>query len=268
MSTSELDLNSYFERIGYTGPREPTIDVLEQIHLAHATQIPFENLDIQLGRPIAIDLASIQSKIVRAGRGGYCFEQNTLLAAVLEELGFGVTMLAARVRFGATRVLPRTHMLLMVNVAGEEWLTDVGFGTGGLLKPLRMRPNDVSRQFSWSFRLIEEKGFWQLQSLREDRWQTLYVFTHEPQYTIDFQMANHYVSTHPDSRFVQTLAVQKQTPAACYLLRNRELTVIEGDRTTVKQVGDDEALLSVLAEHFGLRFPPGTRFRCLSCPAE
>lgn len=264
MSNCELNLDSYFERIGYVGPREPTLDVLERIHLAHATQIPFENLDIQLGRPIAIDLASIQSKIVRAGRGGYCFEQNTLLAAVLEELGFGVTMLAARVRFGATRILPRTHMLLMVNVAGQDWLADVGFGTGGLLKPLMICHGDVSRQFTWSFRLMEEHGFWQLQSLREGRWQDLYVFTLEPQYAIDFQMANHYVSTHPDSRFVQTLAVQRQSPSACYLLRNRELTVIERDRATVTQIADDEALLSVLDEHFGLRFPAGTRFRCLT----
>jgi N-hydroxyarylamine O-acetyltransferase len=265
--TNDLSLDAYFQRIGYSGPREPTLDALEQIHLAHATHIPFENLDIQLGRPITIDLASIQGKLVAAGRGGYCFEQNTLLAAVLEKLGFGVTLLSARVRLGAARVLPRTHMLLKVDVAGEEWLADVGFGTGGLLKPMRIRPGDLSRQFSWSFRLLEETGFWRLQSLREGAWQDLYVFTLEPNYAIDFEMANHYVSTHPASRFVQTLAVQRQSPAACYLLRNRELTVIEGDTINVSQIDDDEVLLAVLADRFGLSFPPGTRFRCLSSSA-
>jgi N-hydroxyarylamine O-acetyltransferase len=263
MSTGDLDIDAYFERIGYGGPREATLPVLEQIHLAHATRIPFENLDIQLGRPIAIDLPSIQSKLVQARRGGYCFEQNTLLAAALEKLGFGVTPLAARVRLGASRVLPRTHMLLKVEVAGEDWLADVGFGTGGLLQPVRIRPHDVSQQFLWSFRLTEEDGFWRLQSLREGTWQDLYVFTLEPHHPIDFEMANHYVSTHPASRFVQTLAVQKQSPGGCYLLRNRELTLIEGGTTSVRQIGDDELLLAVLAETFGLEFPPGTRFKCL-----
>jgi N-hydroxyarylamine O-acetyltransferase len=263
-SSIELDLDAYFRRIGYAGRREPTLEVLEQIHLAHATHIPFENLDIQLGRPIAIDLASIQTKLVAARRGGYCFEQNTLLAAVLENLGFSVIRLGARVRLNANRVLPRTHMLLKVHVAGEDWLADVGFGTGGLLKPLRMLPGDVSRQFTWSFRLVEDEGFWRLQSLREGVWQDLYVFTHEPNYAIDFEMANHYVSTHPASRFVQTLTVQRQSTEVCYLLRNRELTVVEGGTSTVSQIGDDEALLAVLTEHFGLSFPAGTRFRCLT----
>ena len=261
--TDDVDLDSYFGRIGYAGPREATLEALEQIHLAHATCIPFENLDIQLGRPIAIDLASIQRKLVVARRGGYCFEQNTLLAAALEQLGFKVTRLGARVRLNAARVLPRTHMLLSVRVAGDEWLADVGFGTGGLLKPLPMRREDVSQQYSWRFRLLEEEGLWHLQSLREGVWQDLYVFTLEPYYAIDFEMANHYVSTHPASRFVQTLAVQRQSPDACYLLRNRELTVIEDGKSKMEQIDDDEALLAVLAERFGLSFPPGTRFRCL-----
>ncbi|HVA48665.1 MAG TPA: arylamine N-acetyltransferase [Pirellulales bacterium] len=264
LPAAALDLDAYFRRIGYTGPRQATPEVLDAVHLAHATSIPFENLDIQLGRPIGIDLASIQAKLVKARRGGYCFEQNTLLAAVLERLGFHVTPLAARVRLGAHRVLPRTHMMLMVDVAGQAWLADVGFGTGGLLEPIRLRPGGVSRQFGWSFRLVEERGVWVLESLREGAWQPLYVFTLEPHYALDFEMANHYVSTHPASRFVQTLAVQRQTPEACYLLRNRELTVIKDGNSDCRQIVDAEALLAVLAETFGLEFPPGTRFRCLS----
>ena len=261
--TETIDLDAYFERIGYAGPREPTLDVLEAIHLAHATHIPFENLDIQLGRPIAIDLGSIQCKLVASRRGGYCFEQNTLLAAVLEKLGFTVTRLGARVRLNATRVLPRTHMLLSVRLGDEAWLADVGFGTGGLFKPLKVQPGLESKQFLWTFRLLDNDDFWHLQSLREGVWQDLYVFTLEPYYDIDFEMANHYVSTHPASRFVQTLAVQRQSPEACYLLRNREFTIIKEGNTFVQAVDGDEALLAVLEEHFGLSFPSGTQFRCL-----
>ena len=264
----QVDLDAYFKRTGYSGPRQPTLAVLEQLHFAHATSIPFENLDVQLGRPISIDLPSIQAKLVKARRGGYCFEQNTLLAAVLERLGFGVTLLSARVRLGANRVLPRTHMLLAVDAAGERWLADVGFGTGGLLKPLRLLPAQIVRQSPWSFRLREEGNQWALESLRDGTWRDLYVFTLEPHYPIDFEMANHYISTHPASRFVQTLAVQKQSPEVCYLLRNRELTVIEGEQSSTTEINDDEVLLDVLAQRFGLAFPSGTRFRCLARATE
>jgi len=258
-----LDLDAYLCRIGYTGAQVPTLEVLDGLHLAHATHIPFESLDIQLGRPIRLDLESIEAKLVRSGRGGYCYEQNTLFAAVLEQIGFRVTRLAARVRKGASRVLPRTHMLLNVDVAGSPWLADVGFGTGGLLKPVAMLPGQVARQFAWSFRLVEEHGLLVLQSLAGGAWQDLYAFTLEPQYPVDFEMANHYVSTHPNSRFVQTLAVQRQTPTACYMLRNRELTIVTGDVVETTRIDDNESLLHVLAETFGLEFPPGTRFRCL-----
>ena len=260
----DVDLDAYFTRIGYSGPCEPTLAALEQLQMAHGTSIPFENLDIQLGRPISIDLASIQAKLVHARRGGYCFEQNTLLAAVLERLGFRVTQLSARVRLGASRVLPRTHMLLAVDAEGKRWLVDVGFGTGGPLKPLMLSPGAVFEQFLWSFRLREDNGQWVLESWRDGAWHDLYVFTLEPHYAIDFEMANHSVSTHPASRFVQTLAVQKQSPEVCSLLRNRELTIIRGKERRVTEITDDEALLRVLAETFGLVFPPGTRFKCLA----
>jgi N-hydroxyarylamine O-acetyltransferase len=104
-----FDLAGYLRRVEYEGPLEPTGEVLRAVHLAHATHIPFENLDILMGRPIRLDLASLQAKLVHGGRGGYCFEQNSLLAAVLEEIGFPVTRLAARVRYGTTMVLPRTQ---------------------------------------------------------------------------------------------------------------------------------------------------------------
>src|SRR6516225_6723599 len=119
-----LDLDSYLARVQYAGVLRASAEVLRELHLAHATHIPFENLDILLGRPIRLDLESLQAKLVHGKRGGYCFEQNLLFAAVLERLGFSVTCLAARVRLGTTRLLPRTHMLLKVDVDGGSWLVD------------------------------------------------------------------------------------------------------------------------------------------------
>jgi N-hydroxyarylamine O-acetyltransferase len=234
--------------------------VLEAIHLAHATHIPFENLDILLKRPIRLDLASLQAKLVTGGRGGYCFEQNLLFSAVLQRLGFSVTQLAARVLYRSRRKLPRTHILLRVDVDGATWLADVGFGLEGLLLPVPFGSGREARQFAWTYRAVEADGEWILQSLRNDSWMNLYSFTLEPCLAVDFEPANHYTATHPDSRFVRTLTVQLPTPEVRYLLRNRELVLDRGGTVTRRVLADDDELLAVLAEVFGLRFPAGTRF--------
>jgi N-hydroxyarylamine O-acetyltransferase len=257
-----LDLDAYLARIGHRGSVEPTLATLRALHFAHVTHIPFENLDILLGRAIRIDLESLQEKLVGAGRGGYCFEQNTLFAGVLREIGFDVTLLAARVRFGTTRVLPRTHMVLKVQTEGADWLADVGFGAAGLLHPVRFGDTKEVRQFAWTYRLARSGGHWVLQSLRERAWSDLYAFTLEPQLAVDFEVANHYVSTHPQSRFVRALTVQQVTPEERRTLVDRELA-IERSSGTERRVlpDDDEAFLVLLAAVFGLSFPSGTRFR-------
>lgn len=261
---SPVHLDAYLARIGYAGDLHPTALVLEALHLAHATHIPFENLDILLGRPILIDLESIQAKLVRGRRGGYCFEQNTLFAAVLEQLGFAVTRLEARVRLRAHRVTARAHMMLRVEADGRSWVADVGFGTGGILNPIPLAAGPVVRQYAWNYRIAYEPGLWVLQSGRGGDWWDLYAFTLEPKYAIDFEVANHYISTHPNSRFVQTLIAQFSTTEARYNLRNREFNVDRGGAMTTRTLADDEEMLSVLAETFGLEFPKGTRFRILS----
>jgi N-hydroxyarylamine O-acetyltransferase len=264
---SDLDLDAYIARIGYAGPLRPTADVLTDLHLAHATQVPFENLDILLGRPIRLDLGSVQAKLVTANRGGYCFEQNTLLAAVLTRLGFRVTPLAARVRYNTDRVLPRTHMLLRVDLPDGPWLADVGFGKMGLLHPLPLAAGREVELYRWAYRLLDEAGIWVLQARQPGGWLSLYAFTEEPQHSTDFEVANHYVSTHPDSRFTRTLTVQRPGREVRHSLIDRELIVERGGEPEVRAVGEEE-LLPVLAETFGLRFPPGTRFaaRATSTP--
>ena len=155
-ATAGLDLDAYLRRIGYSGDLQPTRAVLVALHLAHATHIPFENLDVLLKRPIRLDLASLQAKLVTAGRGGYCYEQNGLFAAVLRELGFAVTPLAARVRYRVTLALPRTHMTLLVQAGGEGFLADVGFGSAGLLLPVPFGSEAQAQQFAWSYRIVAE----------------------------------------------------------------------------------------------------------------
>jgi N-hydroxyarylamine O-acetyltransferase len=258
---SAVDLAAYFERIAYAGDPTPSRATLDALHLAHATHIPFENLDILLGRPIRIDLESLQAKLVRDRRGGYCFEQNRLFAAVLEALGFAVTTLAARVRFRATSVRPRTHMLLQVDVGGERLLADVGFGVFGLLVPVPLDTPEESRQFAWTYRVGREAGQYVLQIRSGGAWVDLYAFTLEPHYPADYEMANHYTSTHPSSHFVQAPIAQRPAPEVRRMLHDRTYSEHRGEAVSERTLAGDDELLDVLAGEFGLHFPKGTRFR-------
>ena len=269
LPASALDLDAYLERVGYDGSVQPTLDSLRGLHLAHATSIPFENLDIQLGRPIRLDLDSLQAKLVRGGRGGYCFEQNLLFSAALEAVGFELTRLAARVRLGRpaeVERLPRTHMVLSVDVRGEPWLADVGFGGDGLLLPLPLSPGPPVAQLGRTHRVVEEDDRVRvLQLMRPDGWEDMYAFTLDPQLPIDYEVANWWTSTHPSSGFVQNVTAQRVSPEGSLTLRNRQLIEVWTDgRTTTTDIPDDDELLRVLAKRFGLELPPGTRFSSLS----
>jgi N-hydroxyarylamine O-acetyltransferase len=250
-----LDLQAYAARIEYSGELTPTLAVLRDLHQAHATHIPFENLDILLGRPIRLDLDSITAKLIDARRGGYCFEQNTLFAAVLEMIGFRVTRLAARVRMGSTEVRPRSHMLLVVDVEGERWLADVGFGGDGMLLPVRLKEGEAD-----GYRVVAADGLYVLQSRRAEAWFDLYSFTMEEQHAADFEVSNYFTSTHPSSPFVNRLVVQRPGKDVRLTLINKQLTEQRPEGVLETTLADDDAVLETLAERFGLGFPAGTRF--------
>ena len=199
-----LDLDAYLARIGWTGPRTPTLEVLSGLMRAHVQAIAFENLDILLGRPIQLELDALQAKLVTARRGGYCFEQNGLFSAVLRGLGFQVTTLAGRVRLGVPAEVPtaRTHMVLRIDLPGADcpYLADVGFGfspTGALrLEADLEQPLELDR-----YRLLRAPSTWTLQLHQPEGWSDAYVF-HDDAYTpIDYEVANHFTSTHPRSHF-------------------------------------------------------------------
>jgi N-hydroxyarylamine O-acetyltransferase len=256
-----LDLDAYLERIGYRGPVEPTRGVLDELHLGHVTRIPFENLDILLGRPIALDLPALEAKLVRDRRGGYCFEQNTLFKSALEALGFRITALAARVRAGTTQIRPRTHMLLRVDLPEGAFVADVGFGGDGLLHPIRLAEGSETWVGRAGHRLRREGDLWVLEGNAGGDWADLYAFTLEPHHPVDFEMGNHFTSTYPRSAFLLNLVVQRSWPEGRAILRNRELVVREDGASRATFIRDPEHLLEVLDSVFGLAFPPGTRFR-------
>jgi N-hydroxyarylamine O-acetyltransferase len=255
-----FDVERYLERTGAVRPLAPSAEALSSLHRAHVGAIPFENLDILLGRPIRLDLDSLQAKLVAGRRGGYCFEQNSLFRAALEALGFVVTALAARVRAGAGEIRPRTHMLLRVELQKKSFLADAGFGGDGLLCPVPFEAGPQLWLGGTGHRLRREDDLWVLEGNSGSGWQDLYAFTLEPQHPVDFEMANHFTSTWPASHFRSTLTVQRSLPERRSILRNRDLTVREGGRVETERIRDPEHLLDVLEEHFSLVFPKGTRF--------
>jgi N-hydroxyarylamine O-acetyltransferase len=260
-ASPKINLDAYLDRIGYQGDLSPTVDTLGALHYAHATSIPFENLDILLGESIHLDLESLQNKLVAKRRGGYCFEHNTLFAAVCEKVGYTVERLAARVRSSAAAVRPRTHMLLSVTIDSEPWLADVGFGRVGPLYPMPLNRSEPVTHGAWTLRVTRDAGATRLQSRDGDRWIDLYDFTAEPQHPVDYEVANHYTSTYPGSPFVHNLIAQRATDQMRWSLHNRELTEETGSEKKTETLSDDEALLATLSEVFGLHFPPKTHFR-------
>ena len=253
-------LEAYLARIGCARPLAPSIDALRVLHQAHVGAIPFENLDILLGRTIRVDLEGVQAKLVAGRRGGYCFEQNALFRAALEGLGFVVTALAARVRSNATAVRPRTHMLLRVELPEGSFLADVGFGGDGPLHPLALLPAQEVWVGVAGHRLRREGDLWVLEGNATGEWTDLYAFSLEPQYPVDFEMANHFTSTWPESPFVNNLIAQRSWPEGRVILRNRDLVLHEGRAAWPQEIRDPDHLLEVLEKHFRLSFQSGTRF--------
>lgn len=254
-ATELLDVDAYFARITYDGSRRPTAETLRDLHRAHIATIPFENLNIPLGRGISLELEDLQEKMIRRERGGYCFEHNMLFSALLERLGYRVQRLAARVAVGGT-MQARSHMMLVVEADGEEWLADVGFGTG-LLEPLPFRDGATMRQGEWTYGLQQGEGDrWTLRSLTPDSWVDLYEFTREPQLWVDYVMMNHYTATHPDSPFVGRLVAIRATPTLRHVLRGQDLTTVQADGTIEKRDLTGDNLAIILQRTFGISLEP------------
>lgn len=256
--TDTLDLAAYRRRIDCTGTLRPDRATLAALIVAHANAIAFENVDPFSGRPVRLGLGAIQSKLVDGGRGGYCFEHNHLFGAVLQAIGFGVEHLIARVvwRQPEDAVTAETHMLLRVSAGGDHWLVDVGFGGMTPLGPLRWMPDVAQSTAIEDFRLRHACGMWRLQVALHGAWQTLYHFDLTPHPAIDYVVANHYVATHPDSRFVQHLIASRVDGRRRLTLRDRVFAVREpGQEPAHRTLHDGAEVCRVLGDAFGLRLP-------------
>ncbi len=264
--TETVDLDAYFARIGYAGSRSPTLDTLNDLLSAHVQRVPFENLDVLLGRGISLEPAAIQQKIVLERRGGYCFEQNGLLLLVLTQLGFAVTPLSARVRYQRPRDFTpaRTHLFLRVTIDEVPWVADVGVGGLSLTSAIRFDVEGEQTTRHEPRRLIAEHGRYFHQARLGAEWHDVLEFTGEEMPPIDRELANWFTSTHPQSHFRHRLVAARALPDGERLtLVNRELSLRgrSGEART-RMLRTPAELLDVLAADFDLRFPAGTVFPC------
>jgi N-hydroxyarylamine O-acetyltransferase len=251
--------DAYLARVGVTRPRAADLAALRELHAAHVSTIPFENLDILLGAGISLDLRRIYAKLVNQRRGGYCFEHNTLFLSVLKDLGFAAAPLEARVRMGSAAVGPRTHMVLSVWIEAEEWLADVGFGGEGPIEPVPMSPDRASDSVH---RVVTEGTQRVLQMRSGGGWIDLYAFLPQSVHPVDFEVANWYTSTYPQSRFVRTLTAQRTTRDVRYVLRYPTYTEIRGGEVRTREISRSE-LVPLLRDVFLIDVPADARFSAI-----
>lgn len=226
-----FDLAAYLARIALKEAPKPTIEGLRTLQRAHRLAIPFENLDLLLGRSVSLDPAIRFDKLVRRRRGGYCFEQNPLLLDGMQALGFDARLLLGRVWLGATELPPRTHTLVLAEIDGTQWIADAGFG-GSDCPPMKLTPHEVESSDGTRHRLsLDPEIGWALErtgnpTATDGRgsgtdWVRQYSFTTDPVSADEVAEASHYVATLPGGRFTSNIVTSMVLPTGFASLFNR-----------------------------------------------
>jgi len=265
--SDSLNLAAYCDRIGWGGATSATYPTLAGLLHAHMAAIPFENLDVLLGRRVRLDLEGLQAKLVQARRGGYCFEHVTLFAAVLENLGYAPMRHSARVVLVNPRTAaPRTHMFLTVPLAEGRFVVDPGFGLLAPRVPLPLEDGAKASFENETHWMARDDGFWLQRAQTEEKTVDAWASTLEADNPVDFEMPNHYTSTHPSSGFVNRLLLSAITAEGRVTVMNRDVTFRRGGETRTSTLGDRAALRALLIEHFGFDLPEVERLRVPAIP--
>ncbi len=249
-----MEVNAYLRRLEYRGSRVPNVATLRSLHRAHLLAVPFENLDIHLGRPIRLEAAALFEKIVRQRRGGFCYELNGLFALLLSALGFEVELLSARVMDEGQPGPAFDHLALLVKLE-EPWLADVGFGDS-FVEPLRLQDEIEQVQNAGAFRLLRNAEQWTLQArTREGDWQSQYLFTLTPHTLADFAGMCHYHQTSPASHFTQKRICTRATASGRLTLSERKLIITHHGERRETILHSEEDYHAALWDRFGIVLP-------------
>lgn len=245
-----MNLPAYLARIGYAGPAAPTLQVLRAIHRAHLLSVPFENLDIARGRPIVVDQEACVRKIVEQRRGGFCYEMNGAFAALLQAMGFKVTLLSARVARQDGSFGPEfDHLTLRVDL-DRPWLADVGFGDS-FIEPLTLLPGIAQQDAGAIYRVIETSSVFQLQKWEAgNAWKDMYQFTLQPRQIQDFAEMCRYHQTSPESSFTRKRLCTRATPDGRITLSDMKLIITRDGDKRERMLTSEEEWRAALRQHF------------------
>jgi len=256
MTTDAFDRDAWLARIGYSGSRDPTLATLRHLVLSHASAIAYESIDVLLGRPPKLDVPSLLAKMVYQRRGGYCFEQNTLFREGLRSLGFAVTSLQARVVRGLAIDAPRPalHMVLRVELPGGTFLADVGFGNLAPTTALMLSPMAEQETPHETMRLLPMGEELALQARLRDSWEHIYRIVPHPRFDAEYEIANWYTGTHPQSPYISNIIAARPGPGRTRLtLFNNRLTTRDANGNADRHVlSTENDYRRVLAEVFGI----------------
>ena len=248
-----MDIAAYLDRIGYDGPRAPTLETLRALHRGHMLTVPFENLDIHLGRTIVLDEAAFFDKIVRQRRGGFCYELNGLFSALLRELGYDVTLLSGRVSSEKGHFGPEfDHLILLVRLDGEPWIADVGFGDS-FIEPLALNGKEQSSGGMLYFIDRWPEGLILLRL--EDLWSAKYIFSLQPRRLEDFAGMCLHHQTSPNSTFPRARICSRATPQGRVTLSEMRLVQTVNRERSERMLESEEQYRQALLEYFGIELP-------------
>ncbi|MDH3207645.1 MAG: arylamine N-acetyltransferase [Gemmatimonadota bacterium] len=252
-----MEVDAYLRRIGYRGGRAPTTETLSRLHRAHLCAVPFENLDIPLGEPIVLSPPAFYDKVVRRRRGGFCYELNGLFAWLLEELGFEVSMLSARVFDGADAGPDFDHLVLLVE-SDERLIADVGFGDS-FLEPLPLDRKADVMQRDWSYRLSSREDDIVLEEKCDGSWEPQYAFTPQKRRLAEFAPMCAYQQTSPESVFTQKTICSRATATGRATLTHARLVVTDGAHREEVEVASELEYRDLLRRHFAIDLGEGAR---------
>jgi N-hydroxyarylamine O-acetyltransferase len=244
------DVQSYLARVGYKGSMSPTLETLRAIHYAHLLNVPFENLDIGLGRKIALDEDLFIRKIAERRRGGFCYELNGAFAALLRALRFRVTLLSARVaRSDGAESQEFDHLTLGVDL-DETWLADVGFGES-FLEPLRIKPGVEQMDRAGTFRTVERDERLLLEKKQPaGTWKGQYSFTLQSRRLEEFAGMCEYHQRSPESHFTQNKICSRATPEGRITLAGMKLIVTRNGEREERLLKSEDEWKDALRERF------------------
>jgi N-hydroxyarylamine O-acetyltransferase len=196
----------------------------------------------------------VLDKLVRAGRGGYCFEHATLFAA-------------ARVVLFAPRTdVPRDHMFLTVAVNGAVFVVDPGFGPFSPRFPVPLVDGDIGQDDTKTHWMTHDGAFWTLHVPRDGRSAPGWMSTLEQENLVDFEVANHFTATHPRSPFINWIMLSAATPLGRVNVMNRDITILDGNGLTPDRLADRAALRALSVEYFGFDMPEIERMTVPAIP--